>query len=345
MNDWRAAGTAILFVVFLMVAIGCSQPVDPSCQPICSDGACGPGSWVALCPGTYTMGPVIGDLELSGEARREVTLTHPFEVLTTEVTQQMFEELLGFNPSTFAEGTECDWCQPCGPDCPADTVGRSQAAAWCNALSEQEGLDTCYRCEGEGAAVTCERDDRFETPYDCPGYRLPTDAEWEYAARAGTRTSNYNGDIDWYDEECPRYDSTINEIAWFCGNADILVLDEDSGWEVEYPSTHPVAQKMPNDWGLYDVHGNVDEWCEDGYCHWRLADRYGCETNIPPSTEPATDPWSPPSGTGGFILRGGGIRSDIVDMRAAVRGAEQADDPGYSQGFRPVRTLESVVEE
>src|SRR5690606_38984567 len=125
------------------------------------------------------------------------------------------------------------------------------------------GLPACYsvaQCECSDGQE-CHFGDRqncayametTEDPYACEGYRLPTEAEWEYAARAGTQTAFYNGDITPYSgliERCEE-DANLDKNAWYCKNAD---------------GPKPVAQKAPNGWGLYDMLGNVEEWTSDPY--------------------------------------------------------------------------------
>lgn len=114
-----------------------------SCPPVldCSSGTEGPGEWATVCAGTFTMGsPESEDGRWDQEVQHDVTLNHDFVILSTEVTQGEFEDLLGYNPSWFStNGGGVD----CGSNCPVEQVNWHEAAAYCNALSDVEGLDYC----------------------------------------------------------------------------------------------------------------------------------------------------------------------------------------------------------
>ena len=182
-----------------------------------------PPGFVYIAPGTFTMGsPTSEEGRVENETQHQVTLTRGFYLQTTEVTQGEWQRVMGINPSSFAS---------CGSDCPVEQVSWLDAVGYANALSAAEGYSACYNSDGSvmGGSV-----------YRCTGYRLPTEAEWEYAARAGSTAARYG---------------TLDQIAWHAGN---------SGLE-----THSVGELQANAWGLYDMLGNVWEWTHDWYGPYR----------------------------------------------------------------------------
>jgi len=185
-----------------------------------------------------------------------------------------------------------------------------EAADFCNHLSGIEGLSQCYTCQGSGPSVTCAMSDGYASPYDCPGYRLPTEAEWEYTARAGTSESTYNGNIAEANLDCTPLSPALNPIAWYCGNSDDQV--------------HPVATRDPNPWDLFDMIGNVWEWCHD-----YPADYDGDET----------DPWGETSGSA-RVNRGGCWNGQARYARVGNRADGNPIERKWHRGFRPVRTTE-----
>ena len=262
------------------------------------DGGGGGGStdgFVRVEPGTFTMGSPSGEPGRdSDEAQHEVTLTRAFYLQATEVTQGQWRALMNNNPSAF---------NSCGDDCPVETVNWWEAAAYANALSAEEGLPACYTLEGcsevspgnhmECSAVSVNAPGG--DPYLCTGYRLPTEAEWEYAYRAGTTTAYYDPNVD--------------AIGW---------LDSNSGG-----TTHPVGEKTSNAWGLYDMAGNVWEWCWDWYGAY-------------PSSG-VTNPTG--SGSGSARVDRGGSWSNVAGRaRAANRDFGFPGDRYGSLGFRLARS-------
>jgi formylglycine-generating enzyme required for sulfatase activity len=166
-----------------------------------------------------------------------------------ELTQGEWTELGLFNPS----GLMPDGTGDCSEQsCPVGNVTWSEALEFTNRYSIAKGKSACFilsQCSGEmGRGMICDGvRSAYPSLYDCDGYRLPTGAEWEYAARAGTKTSVYTGDIQRRSIDLECYDEPVlNDIAWYCANAG--------------PLTHPVGQKKPNGWGLFDMIGNAGEW-------------------------------------------------------------------------------------
>ena len=248
-----------------------------------------------------------------------VRLSVKFKMMAHEATQKLFTEVMSYNPSRFS--------QRCGPDCPVEQVTWHEAAVFANELSVRAGLEECYDCiwctahvcvfcdpmynpgcrpQEWPRLVWCFLKDEFFKPQQCKGYRHPTLAEWEFAARAGTTTATYNGDLD--DTACSS--SVVDTIAWYCGNGG--------------GRTHLVATRDPNSWGLYDMLGNVWEWCHD----WH--DDY--------PEEPMVDPWGPATGSH-RVIRGGSYFDDAWVTRTANRCHGDPGSAWHNHGIRPVRTL------
>ena len=212
-------------------------------------------------PGTFMMGSPSSKFGRDDDERQHrVILTKGFYMQTTEVTQGQWKAIMGNNPSDFSN---------CGDNCPVETVFWDDVQAFIRKLNSRTG----------------------------GSYRLPTEAEWEYAARAGRST-----------RFCFGYsDSGLSSYAWHDGN---------SGGK-----THAVGQKQPNAWGLYDMHGNVWEWCADWYGDY-------------PSGS-VTDPEGPSSGSG-RVFRGGSWGLNAQYCRSAFRGWHVPDIRNRALGFRLV---------
>jgi formylglycine-generating enzyme required for sulfatase activity len=261
-------------------------------------------SWISVAAGTFMLGsPKSTPCRHPNQDLHQVTLTRGFEIQPTEVTQAEYEAVMGYNPAHFTS---------CGDACPVELVTWDDAAAYCNALSALRGYELCYTCEESGVHWSCSQAAGV-TIYACKGYRLPTGAEWERAYRAGTTTDFYNGDVtESTCNGCKTKDANADKIGWYCAN---------SGG-----APHPVAQKQANAWGIYDMAGNVWEWCHEGY-----QDSLG--------TSPVTDPLGAPSTTY-RLLRGG---SWINTVNAAYAAQRYRVTEGYLNngvGFRCVRTAE-----
>ena len=227
-----------------------SCPSDVACiEGQCADPRC-PSGFVAIPAGRFSMGAPEGQsAREANELLHEVTLTRSFCLKRTEVTRREFTAVGGYDPSsTNVAG--------CADDCPVDRVNWWAAVNWLNRASQQEGRTACYQltgCTGDKTPEFACTDATF-LGLDCDGYRLPTEAEWEYAARAGTTTNTYNGDVTWETLYCDSPNAVLDPIAWFCGNKSVV--------------RHPVARLRPNAWGLYDMLGSVTEWVCDRYARF-----------------------------------------------------------------------------
>jgi formylglycine-generating enzyme required for sulfatase activity len=276
----------------------------------CRDCGCKTMGYVSISAGTFNMGspssePCRSPPGGSIETLHQVTLTHDFEISDHEVTQEEFLNMMGYNPSYFSS---------CGKTCPVESITWSEATAYCTSLSSKEALKYCYSCTGIGTTVNCQEATQYRGSmiYNCPGFRLPTEAEWEYAYRAGTTTVYYNGSNDFSAcFSCVMKDANADSIGWSCSNSS--------------SKTHAVKQKSNNAWGLYDMAGNVWEWCNDWY-----------QQDL--GIASATDPSGPVSGNS-RRLRGGSYYFNAPYLRAAMR---YNDNPASSKsyvGFRCVRSL------
>ncbi|MDL1964998.1 MAG: formylglycine-generating enzyme family protein, partial [Deltaproteobacteria bacterium] len=227
--------------------------------------------FVLIKPGTFMMGSSADESGRDNdETQHSVTLTKKFYIQTTEVTQEQWRKAMKSNPSYFKDS---------GEDCPIESVSFDDCQEFIRKLNKQENTNK---------------------------YRLPTEAEWEYACRAGSKTAFTNGDITKKDFV---HNANLNQVGWYSAN---------SG-----RTTHPVSQKKPNNWGLYDMHGNVWEWCQDRY------GRYPDQC--------ITDPEGPSSGAR-RVFKGGSWLNDAAQCRSANRFRDIPSFKSRYLGFRLVMT-------
>ncbi len=242
--------------------------------------------WAAITPGEFRMGSPRDEAGRSmDEIRHRVRLSQGYWLARHPVTQRQYQAVMGENPS-----------KQHGRNLPVENVGWEEAVEFCRRLNrfvEDAGID--------GSEVA---------------FRLPTEAEWEYACRAGTDSAFHDGSPC---TEPAGLDPALDRLGWF---------DKNSG-----STTHPVGLKLPNAWGLHDLHGNVWEWCLDqaDWKGWTKTDTY---------TDGVVDPLCE-SGAG-RVVRGGSAWDTASDCRSAVRGA---DAPGIRDrvlGFRVAAGPRSV---
>ena len=221
--------------------------------------------FVLIHPGSFQMGSENGQVD--EEPVHKVTITKPFYLGRYLVTQEQWERVMGSNPSHFKD-----------PKRPVEEVSWYDCQKFLTKLNEK-----------------------------APGhnFRLPTEAEWEYAARAGSTTEDSFG----YDA------SPLDECAWYTENA---------GW-----GTHPVGEKKPNTWDLFDMHGNVWEWCADWYCAPTATDNY---RGYPPGDQ--TDPLGPSTGSGRVVRGGSWYQVAAEDMRSASRSNAAPESFNFDLGLR-----------
>ena len=272
--------------------------------------------FVLIPPGEFTMGSTPEEIEealpfagddtqwqgfIRSEApRHKVILTQPIYLGVYEVTQAQYERMMGRNPSRFA-ATGADKELVVGIDTqapPVETVTWNEAAEFCSKLSEKENLKPKYSPSGEILADV-----------EGTGYRLPTEAQWEFACRAGTTTKYWIGDSE----------EQLVQTAWFGAN---------SGGR-----THAVGELKENPFGLYDMHGNVWEWVQDGW-----EPNYYTQFQ----EQPALNPSGPTSAGAQRVLRGGVYSDSASDCRASFRRARPPTHLDLNIGFRVALTVDAV---
>ena len=248
-----------------------ARPVPPEVQPVEVEDPL----WASIPAGSFRMGSNDYDSE---KPVHEVSIS-AFQCLRTPVTRQLYKKVTGQDPG-WPEG-EADLR-------PVNQVSWFDAVKFCNRWSEVLGLSPCYQIDGN--TVSCD--------FQADGVRLLTEAEWEYACRAGSSGKWCFGDDE---TELPDY-------AWFSKNSD--------------NQPHPVGEKRANDFGLFDLHGNVYEWCWDWYGAY--------------AAEAQADPVGPAAGNS-RVLRGGAFNYGPWFLRSAVRGRDVPGNRDRNVGFRCAR--------
>lgn len=227
--------------------------------------------FILVRPGTFLMGSPVGELGRpefeADETQHEVTIDHDFYLQESEVTQDQWRQIMGYNPSLNSSCSQC----------PVTNVSWSEVQTFISALSSEKQKT----------------------------FRLPTEAEWEYAARGGSTTAFANGGIS---EETCNDDTNLDELGWYCFNS--------------ADTSHAVMGKLDNNFNVYDMHGNVAEWVQDWYGGDYEAD-------------PVTNPTGPDTGTN-RVARGGGWQSLPPACRSAARAYHTPSYKGNDLGFRLV---------
>ena len=231
--------------------------------------------------GSFTMGsPTTESGHGTDETQHSVTLTPDVWMAESEVTQRQYRNLMGSSPSSFK-----------GDELPVEQVSWYEAVAYCNALSAKERLPSCYQINGTTVG--------WADGAKCTGYRLPTEAEWEYAANPASPPRTVYAGSD-----------TVDGVAW---------IDTNAG-----STTHAVKTKTANGRGLYDLSGNVWEWVWDWY-----------QSNY--EALPATDPIGPSTGAS-RVIRGGAWDNTATIARVALRDYDAPSNRYSVLGFRIVRS-------
>ena len=292
-----AAGAAALFFAKQ------SGPTQPA-----------PAGWVRVEPGTFVMGSLSKEPgHGENEQAHNVTITYPFLVSAYEVTQKEWEEITYRKPTAFTG---------CGPTCPVTEVSWFDAVEFANRLSERSKLESCYEIKESGTA----KEVSWSRGTACRGFRLPTEAEWEYAARAGGAEAL--GDAPITALERQPVDPALAQRAVFGGNSAATYegAEDCSKWGdgLTTCGVAPVGSKKANRWGLYDVSGNASEWV------WDTLSNFPVNGVVDPAQHAAGQP---------NLVRGGSWMSAGRDCRLAAR--EQTQPVARKTfGIRLVRSID-----
>ncbi len=276
------------FLIAAMLPLaGCGQQAASGggmgAGPTVFAGSASPLAFVRLSGGIFEMGSPEEEGLWDERPQHPVRLS-AFMISETEITQAQWGQLRSDNPARVK-----------GDNLPISGVSWCKALHFANALSLQEGLQPAYR-----NLADCEtRTERVSWDRQAQGYRLPTEAEWEYAARAGSTQAFSSGPSE----------ADLAQVAWYDGNAE--------------RAPHPVATRQPNAWGLHDMHGNVYEWVWDRWAPYDAA--------------PRSDPVGPASGVD-RVVRGGSWFTPASAARAAFRCVFPPLSEGYDLGFRLARS-------
>ncbi len=265
-----------------------------------------PEGHAAVAPGSFTMGSPAGETGRGGdETAREVTLARPFYLKQTEVTwaewNAVRDQGAAYSYGDIAAGRNGRNGDGSGTH-PVTEVSWMDAVKWCNLKSEIEGKMPVYYTNASLNASTVVRAGlpTVYASWNANGYRLPTEAEWEFACRAGAETAFFNGPIT-----DATSDPNLDEAGWYAANSGA--------------NTQPVGDKAANALGLRDVHGNVREWCWDAYAAYAAG--------------PQWDPTGPATGAA-RVARGGSWSLSAAASRAAARTSGGPNSRAQDLGFR-----------
>lgn len=254
-----------------------------------------PENFVLISGGTFDMGSPESEAWRSADETLHSVTVSDFYISKFELTQKEYSDITGKNPSNFS-----------GDDLPVESVSWLDAVRYCNARSEAENRTPCYTIDGE--LVSWDR--------SADGYRLPTEAEWEYACRAGTQTPFWS-EISPSADDANYYGHYPYEIEYNYFSQGNLAVKPGQYRQ----TTVEVGSFAANPWGLFDMHGNVGEWTWDAYGAY--------------SAEPQTDPTGAETGTR-RVYRGGGWNDFAKNMRSAYRATLDQDKGSFNIGIRLV---------